>query len=92
MFLTIEKVLILKAVGIFSDIPEADLVNVASVPEEVEFGPETEIFRNGDVGRSLYIVVDGRVRIFDGERVLAVLGEGEVFGEMAALHSPAPPG
>ena len=85
MFLTVEKVLILKTVGIFSDIPEADLVNVATVLEEVEFGPETDIFRKGDIGRSLYIVVDGRVRVYDGDRVLAILGEGEVFGEMAAL-------
>ena len=83
--LTIEKVLILKTVGIFSDIPEAALVDVASVLEEVEFDAETGIFNKGDIGSSLYIVVDGRVRVFDGDRILAILGEGEVFGEMAAL-------
>lgn len=85
MLLTIEKVLILKTVGIFSDIPEAALVDVASVLDEVEFDPETEIFRKGDTGSSLYVVVSGRVRVFDGDRLIAILGEGEVFGEMAAL-------
>jgi CRP-like cAMP-binding protein len=83
--LAIEKVLILKTVGIFSDIPESALVDVASVLEDVELEPETAIFSKGDIGGSLYIVVDGRVRVFDGDRVLAILGEGEIFGEMAAL-------
>lgn len=60
-------------------------MDVASVLEEVEFGPETEIFSKGDIGTSLYVVVSGSVRVFDEDRVIAILGESEVFGEMAAL-------
>lgn len=48
------------------------------------------IIREGDPGRSIYIVLDGRVRVFirdhRGEDLeLAVLGVGEFFGEMSFL-------
>ena len=36
MLLTIERVIILKSVNIFSEVPEEDLVEVASIVEELE--------------------------------------------------------
>tara|TARA_B110000503_G_scaffold54249_1_gene87151 strand:- start:187 stop:483 length:297 start_codon:yes stop_codon:yes gene_type:complete len=39
----------------------------------------------GDLGSSRYIVVDGRVRIFKGNKDLAEHGARAVFGELAAL-------
>ena len=45
------------------------------------------IFRQGDVGDSMYVVQEGQVEVFvesDGKEVrLRVLGEGEPVGEMA---------
>ncbi|MGH7294428.1 MAG: cyclic nucleotide-binding domain-containing protein, partial [Polyangiaceae bacterium] len=50
-----------------------------------------EIFRQGDVGDRVYIVLSGRaevVRQAEGaSQPLATLGRGEYFGEMALLHS-----
>ena len=43
----------------------------------------------GDLGSSRYIVVDGRVRIFKGNKDLAEHGARAVFGELAALD-PGP--
>lgn len=49
----------------------------------------TEIFREGEAGDRMYIIQDGKVRIskeFDGKlHVLAELGKGEFFGEMAIV-------
>lgn len=49
----------------------------------------TEIFREGQTGDQMYIIQSGTVRIskeFDGKRhVLAELGKGEFFGEMAIV-------
>ena len=85
MLLTIEKVLILKSVGVFSDISERGLVDAATVLEELRADPGQLIFEKGDTGNSLYIVVEGCVRVHDGEKTIATLGPGEVFGELAAL-------
>jgi CRP-like cAMP-binding protein len=43
------------------------------------------IFNQGDLGDSLYVIVDGKVRVHDRERLLNYLGERDVFGEMALL-------
>jgi CRP/FNR family transcriptional regulator, cyclic AMP receptor protein len=47
------------------------------------------VFEEGTHGREMFIVHTGRVRISmdgpDGEILLAVLGPGEVFGEMALV-------
>jgi CRP-like cAMP-binding protein len=37
----------------------------------------------------MYVVVSGRVRVFDGDKTLSELGEKEIFGELALLD-PAP--
>ena len=85
--LTIERVVFLKAVGIFAEIPEDVLAAVAAVATEDSRRAGERIFSKGDLGRNLYVIVRGRVRIHDGEREVVVLGEGEVFGEMAVLES-----
>ena len=50
------------------------------------------IFAEGEAGDTLYLVADGRVRISRripgmGEEALAILGRGEVFGELAWIDS-----
>jgi hypothetical protein len=83
--LTIEKVLLLKGVSMFSATSEDTLADVASVLEEVELRPGELVFSKGDPGQSMYIVVSGRVRIFDGAKTINYLGEQEIFGELALL-------
>lgn len=85
MLLTIEKVLILKSVKVFSSVPEAQLVDLATIVESVEFEAGELIVRQGDLGNSMYIVADGKVRVFEGDTELGVLGSRAVFGELAAL-------
>jgi HEAT repeat protein len=83
--LTIEKVLLLKGVSMFSVTSEDTLADVASVLEEVELRPGELVFSKGDPGKSMYIVVSGRVRVFDGDKTINFLGEQEIFGELALL-------
>ncbi len=63
---------------------------LATYAREERFAPEQLIFAEGEPGDTLYIVVDGRVRISRemqglGEEALVILDRGEVFGEMALI-------
>jgi HEAT repeat protein len=83
--LTLEKVLLLKGVPMFSATSEDTLADVASVLEEMELRPGELVFSKGDPGKSMYIVASGRVRVFDGDKTINYLGEQEIFGELALL-------
>jgi CRP-like cAMP-binding protein len=66
----------------------------AAFAEERRFPPESLIFAEGDRGTALYAIARGRVRISrqlaGGEEALAILGPGEIFGEMAILDASSP--
>lgn len=85
MLLTIEKVLILKSVNVFSSVPEAQLVDLATIVESVEYESGDLIVAQGELGTAMYILASGRVRLFAGEKELGILGNRAVFGELAAL-------
>jgi len=85
MLLTIEKVLILKSVHVFASVREEQLVDIATIADTVEYEAGGLIMKAGDLGSSMYIVVDGRVRVFQGSKHLAELGSRSVFGELSAL-------
>src|SRR5260370_107732 len=72
------------------DIVQLKIERSASVGRE-HFEPREIIFRQGDRGDRLYIVVDGEVEIVkqehgDGEQVLGRVGPGGCFGEMALVN------
>lgn len=87
MISTVEKVLFLKSIDLFSQIPGEDLAQIAQITDEVHYEEGDEIFRQGDPGDSLYLVIAGRVRVQRGSLEVAQLGERQVFGEMALLDS-----
>ena len=85
MFSLIEKLLILKTVGIFLETPDDVLADVAGLLDETEVPAGTTIFHKGETGTSMYIIVDGEVRVHDGINTLNHLYARDVFGEMALL-------
>jgi CRP-like cAMP-binding protein len=85
MRITLEKVLILQSVDLLSSVPEDALVEIASILEEVDVEPDSDIISQGEMGTAMYIIIDGRVRVHADGRDIAELGPREVFGELAAL-------
>jgi AAA family ATP:ADP antiporter len=86
MFSTIEKVIKLKTTGVFAEMPDRVLADVAAICEQVQASPGETIFQKGEIGKSLYVIATGRVRVHDGDQTLEYLTEGQVFGEMALLE------
>lgn len=83
----LETAIVLKSVAIFANLSQPVLYQIADVVEPVDVAADTTIFQQGDRGDCLYIIVSGRVRVHQGERVLNSLSTGHVFGEMALLDS-----
>lgn len=67
-----------------------DLAKLIPCLEQQDFPPGEILFRKGDPGDSLYIIVNGKVRVFLGEMLdeikeLNTMGHGDCIGEMALL-------
>ena len=51
----------------------------------IECDPGDVVVKKGGVSRNLYVVLEGTLEVRDGERAVAVLSPGDVFGEMSFL-------
>jgi CRP-like cAMP-binding protein len=80
----------LRGIELFAGLKDPALELVARIATDEQHKRSTKIFRHGDPGEKLYLILEGKVRISRevpgmGEEALAVLGPGQVFGEMALL-------
>ncbi len=72
---------------IFSGLDEAELEEVAQFVVERRLKGDTVIFHENDPAAAFYMVKKGRVKIYklsrEGrEQILAVLGDGQIFGDV----------
>ncbi len=86
----VERVLFLRRVQLFADLPPDDLRQIASVAEEMTFDDGATLARQGDPGDMLFIVVSGEIVVTangeGGNQVkLGRRGPGEYVGEMAII-------
>ncbi len=81
---------LLKNVAIFKDLDDGELERVAEVCREMSFEGGDYVFREGEAGNRLYLILSGEVRISrtipgSGEEALAILKAGSLFGEMSVF-------
>jgi HEAT repeat protein len=86
-----QRVLFLRKVALFAELPPPDLKPIAVVAEEHAFSDGDTIAEQGDPGDAMHIIVSGDVSIVvtsDGRaRTIAVRSSGDVIGEMAVITS-----
>lgn len=77
----------LERVDIIQILPEAERARVAMEVIPRRFAKGRTICREGDTGRTCYIVADGTLAVFAGEPEVEInrLNPGEYFGEMSVL-------
>jgi hypothetical protein len=80
-----------KAIPLFKGLSRRQVRRVILAGLMETFAEDEAVFRKGDPGDSMYAVVSGEVKVVDGaeekETVIAVMGRGEVFGEMGMIRS-----
>jgi len=88
---------ILGGVPFFRELTPGELDRITALGRLVSYPKDAALFKEGDPGEALYIVVDGSVRIGKvvpgaKEEAMAFMEQGSCFGEMALFdESPDPP-
>jgi CRP/FNR family cyclic AMP-dependent transcriptional regulator len=82
----------LAVVPLFEGLSRAHLESIGALVTERRLLSGEVIFREGDSGDALYVLLQGNVRISKrirgvGEEALAILEPGSCFGEMALIDS-----
>jgi CRP-like cAMP-binding protein len=88
---TLERILLLREIPMFSGLAPEDLANIADIAHEELYAASGIICREGDPGNALFIIVSGDVQVVKSaggqESILATRSTGEFVGEMAILDS-----
>lgn len=87
MLSIVEKVLFLKQMELFRQIPGDELARIARITREVAFAAGEALIYEGDIGDAAYLIIEGEVRVTVGGKEVASLERGQCVGEMAILDS-----
>lgn len=72
---------------LFEDLPFHARLRVGRIVSEMFVSPDQQIVKQGEVGDTLYVVVQGEFGVVVDGNEIAVLGEGEHFGELALVDT-----
>jgi len=87
MVTIVERVLFLKSVDLFSQIPGNVLSRIAEITREEQIPEGSVVLRQGDPGTGLYVVMKGSLQLLVDGNEVARLGEKQFFGEMSLFDS-----
>jgi CRP-like cAMP-binding protein len=80
---TIEKVIALQDVDIFSQVSAEELAYLAAIATEHDYAAGAVIYNDKDAADSMYLVVEGKVRLHKEELDITESGPGQAFGTWA---------
>jgi CRP/FNR family transcriptional regulator, cyclic AMP receptor protein len=75
----------LARVPLFSGLSRRHLQQVADAADEVRFRQGSVVVKEGDLGQTLFAILEGQVKVTRGGRRLTTMGPGEFFGEIALI-------
>ncbi len=85
MLTTVEKVLALKKLELFSRISGEMLADVAFFLEEYSYDKGSTIISEGEILSDLFILVEGELDVISDSRKIDKMFPGQSFGELAVL-------
>jgi CRP-like cAMP-binding protein len=79
----------LRSVPLFGELPGEDLRTIAEIVETIELPAGEVVFRKGDTGDDLFVILRGKIGIREGKLDVATFGPREFFGELSVIdHEP----
>jgi CRP/FNR family transcriptional regulator, cyclic AMP receptor protein len=79
----------LRAVPMFSELPEKDLRRLAESMQERTYSDGQEVMVEGEGGIGFFVILDGSAKVSVGGGDVRTLGPGDSFGEMAIIDGHA---
>jgi CRP-like cAMP-binding protein len=76
----------LRHIALFMDLADAELVRVFNRFKPMDYASGATIIREGGEADSMFVLVEGEVRVSRTGKTLASLGRGAHFGEMGLLN------
>jgi len=77
----------LKKLPLFSDLSDKEREQIAKWADEVEVQPGKHLIDQGQFGYEFFVIEEGKAEVKRGDEVIAQLGPGDFFGEMALLEA-----
>lgn len=73
----------LEAVPLFSSLNSKSLSSICGAATKRVFDADQKIVSVGEIATAFYLILEGRVEVRRGNKVISKLGKGQFFGEMA---------
>jgi CRP-like cAMP-binding protein len=82
---TDHKLELLRQSPFLADLGRKDLEEVGRLADEIDVPAGRVLIREGDIGREFFVIIDGAVDISRGDRIVATMGPGDFFGDIALV-------
>lgn len=76
----------LRKLALFAELSEEERAQVARRAEEVQVPVQKHLVDEGELGYEFFVIQEGRAEVRRGDQVIAELGPGDFFGEIALLE------
>jgi len=77
----------LKKLPLFSDLSDKEREQIARWADDVEVQPGKHLIDQGQFGYEFFVIEEGKAEVKKGDEVIAQLGPGDFFGEIALLEA-----
>ena len=87
MYSVIEKVLFLQDIDVFKEVRIEDLTHLAMIAEEVSFLPKATLYETNDSADSMFLVIQGQVRLDREGQEIGIVSNREAVGTWALFDN-----
>lgn len=82
-----DKFAALRHLPLFAGCTSQELDEIDRLADRVTIEAGRTVIRQGDLGQEFALIIDGQAEVLRDDKVVATLGPGEFFGEVALIES-----